>query len=385
MEPSDAVAAWPDMAGDALVPETFDARLATEWPAARADWSAAFDRGSATPFQHGGVMEAWFRAMAGRSDVEPAIVSLHDRRSGAHAVSVALVRTSRGGCRTIAFADLGLVDYNAPILGPASPTTPEGCAALWRTLRRALPRADLIDLRKMPVEIGGRPNPLARRALPSTLNGNVVRIGDDWDAYRRGLKRTVRKELERSWRVFTRHPGAEFRPVTGVVERRRVLAAIESQQPIRMQAMGKTYALDAPDMAAFYRHLVESGDGSVLLTALVAGDEVVAALLGLRRGTEYIMLRISNAEEGWSHASPGRLIIDRSMEWLHGEGVRSFDFSIGNYDYKRRFGVEPVVLVDVVRALGWRGLGAVAEARARDWLSRRPRLRDAARRMLGRS
>ncbi len=46
------------------------------------------------------------------------------------------------------------------------------------------------------------------------------------------------------------------------------------------------------------------------------------------------------------NCSPGRLIIGRTMAHLHAQGIRQFDFSIGNYAYKRRFDVAPVALVD---------------------------------------
>nr|WP_246412961.1 GNAT family N-acetyltransferase [Methylobacterium brachythecii] len=240
----------------------------------------------------------------------------------------------------------------------------------------------------MPERIADRPNPLALLGtLPCPLNGNVVRTGDDWNAYHHSLKRTVRKELERAWRVFERHPAAAFRPIDDPAERLHVLRAIEVQQPLRMESTHKTYVLDEPNAAAFYRNLVESPatKDAVILTALTAGEEVVAALLGLHHDGEYIMVRISNAEGVWSNASPGRIIIDKSMEWLHGRGHRHFDFSIGNYDYKRRFGVEPIALVDLVRPLGLRGLPAKAELHARAWLRRHPRARALAERALGRA
>jgi CelD/BcsL family acetyltransferase involved in cellulose biosynthesis len=67
------------------------------------------------------------------------------------------------------------------------------------------------------------------------------------------------------------------------------------------------------------------------------------------------MIRISNAGEKWSNCSPGRLIIERTMAALHKDGVRAFDFSVGNYAYKRRFGVTRLPLIDVSAALSWRG------------------------------
>jgi len=373
----------PAAAGQAQRAASYRVEVIHDWSLARPGWETALATGTATPFQHGAVMDAWYRAMAGRKGLSPLLVTVRDG-AGVHALSLALVRYRAGANRVIAFADGGLIDYNAPILGPAAPEDAAGAARLWRAVRRALPAADLLDLRKMPERIGGRPNPFSLLApLPCALNGNVVRAGDDWNAYHHSLKRTVRKELERSWRVFERHPGAAFRAVTDPAERQRVLAAIEAQQPVRMQSTHKTYVLDEPAAASFYRNLVADAQAgeAVVLTALTAGEEVVAALLGLRWRGDYIMVRISNAEGEWANASPGKIIIDKSMEWLHGHGQREFDFSIGNYDYKRRFGVEPFALIDLVRPLSPLGLWSVLDARTRAWLRGHPQVRGMAQRV----
>jgi CelD/BcsL family acetyltransferase involved in cellulose biosynthesis len=86
------------------------------------------------------------------------------------------------------------------------------------------------------------------------------------------------------------------------------------------------------------------------------------------------MVRISNAGEKWSNCSPGRLIIERTMAALHRDGVREVDFSIGNYAYKRRFGVAPIALADLSAALSWRGLPYALRDRAARELRNYPRL-----------
>ncbi|WP_375461787.1 GNAT family N-acetyltransferase [uncultured Enterovirga sp.] len=365
-------------------------RVDHDWESAAAGYDAAEREDARTPFQGQIVLDSWYRAMATRADLEPVLLSVSDARTGALALHLPLVRLRRGMVRVLAFADQELIDYNAPVLGPAAPRDAEGAAALWRMLRAKLPGADLIELRKMPLTIRDRPNPLAfLRTLPCELNGNLVRIGDAYDAYLRGgIKRLVRKELERSWRVFSRHPEASFRAIVGSQDRMRVLAAIEHQQPIRMGLARKSYALDAPEPAEFYRRLVEvdpTGD-TVVLLALAAGDEIVAALLGLREAGRFTMIRISSSTDAaWTNCSPGRLVIERSMAHLHAEGVREFDFSVGNYDYKRRFGVEPVPLVDVVRPLTPLGLAGAARAQGRAWLRTHPELETRMRRLLGRA
>lgn len=213
----------------------------------------------------------------------------------------------------------------------------------------------------------GRPNPLTLLpwALPCAENGNLVVTGDEWEAWRRGLEKTVRKELERSWRVFSREPNTSFEIVTDPERALSVLGAMERQQQTRMREKGVGYMLDDPAIAQFYRDLTQGtiGSGYAVLSAMFAGEEVVAALLGVRDAQGYVMIRIGNAGGRWTGCSPGRLLIERTMSALHAQGCRSFDFSIGNYDYKRRLGVTPVPLYDYTEALGVAGVPMMVRVR----------------------
>jgi len=338
----------------------FRVELLRDWRQAVARWQ---DSSPSTPFQHPQWYDAWYRAFADAEGIEPLIAVVTDASTGEPVVLLPLIRRRQNNIATVEFADLDLTDYNAPILGPAAPRDAKAARALWRSLLSALRRmpekADLIRLRKIPVDLDGKPNPivLLDAGGPCSLNGNLVTTGEDYDVWRYTLEKTVRKELERSWRVFTRDPAASFAIITDPDEALRILSTTEVQQGTRMQGLGRNYVLNDETSAAFYRNLVRDGvdNGYVLVSALTAGDEVVATLLGIRTGSRYVMIRISNAGDKWSNCSPGRLIIERTMAALHRDGVRGFDFSVGNYAYKRRFGVTRLPLIDVSAALSWRG------------------------------
>jgi len=359
------------------------------------DWKQAAGRcsdcRSPTPFQDPQWLDAWYDAFAGADHVEPLIAIISDPATGEQVALLPLIRRLQKGIRIVEFADLALTDYNAPVLGDAAPRDKKAACAMWRDLLAELRRlpggADLIRLRKMPVDLDGRPNPLALLdgAGPCSLNGNVVAAGDDFDAWRYSLERTVRKELERSWRVFTRDPAAAFQIVTDQNQALRVLSTMEIRQGARMQRLGLNFILNDETCAAFYHNLVGENlrSGYAVVSALTVGEQVVAALLGIRSGSRYVMVRISNAGEKWSNCSPGRLIIERTMAALHKDGVREFDFSIGNYAYKRRFGVAPLPLVDITAALSWRGLPYSLRDRAARELRRHPRLAARVKRALG--
>lgn len=376
-------------AGSRKVAATYRIAVSGDWQAVAGRWQAAARDGSATPFQHAGWLGPWYRTLGREPGVEPVLVEITDAASGVMAMLLPLVRRRVAGLAVLAFADGDITDYNAPILGPASPVDRAGAEMLWRDLRAALPAADLLDFRKLPVSVAGRGNPLAliAAARPSPMNGNVIVIDGPWEAYHRGLEKTVRKELERSWRVFTRTPDARFVAVCDAGAAQQVVATMELQQRERMRTAGKAYALDAPAAAEFYRGVVADGlaSGYAVVTALMAGEDIVAGLLGIRQGDTYVMVRIANAGHAWAHCSPGRLVIDRTMAHLHGTGVRTFDFSIGNYAYKRRLGVTPLALADIAAAQSWRGLPAQTRARAVARLRTYPGLDAALRRLAGRT
>jgi CelD/BcsL family acetyltransferase involved in cellulose biosynthesis len=371
-------------------PEGFRVEFVRAWRQALARWNVS---ASSTPFQDYRWLEAWYAAFADLPKVEPLIAIVSLATTSEPVALLPLVRRVHNGVRIVEFADFNLTDYNAPLLTAAAPRDATAARALWRDLLVALQRspggADLIRLRKMPVDLPGRPNPLALLdgARPCPLNGNVVTTGDDFDAYRYSLERTVRKNLERSWRVFTRDPAAGFRIVTDRDEALRVLATMAIQQGERMRHLGLNFALDDETSAAFYRHLVGGnvGSGYAVLSMLTSGEEIVATLLGVRSGSRYVMLRCSRSGQKWSNCSPGRLIISCTMAALHEDGVRSFDFSIGNYAYKRRFGVVPLPLADITAALSWRGIPYALRDRAASVLRRYPRLAARVGRLLGKA
>ncbi|KJC58254.1 hypothetical protein UP10_25185 [Bradyrhizobium sp. LTSPM299] len=368
----------------------FRVELLSDWAEAAARWGA-FD--PSTAFQHPQWYASWYRAFAGVTGVDPLIAIVTDAATGERAVLLPLIRRQQGSIRIVEFADLELTDYNAPLFGPAAPRDAATARRLWRALRSALCKsaggADLIRLRKMPEKLDGRVNPLALldAAGVCPANGNPVFTGDDYDAWRYTLEKTVRKELERSWRVFTRDPSAGFRIAADAAEALKILAITELQQGSRMEGLGLNFFLNDETCSAFYRDLVRDGIacGYAVVTALTAGEDVVATLLGIRTGARYVMIRISNAGDKWSNCSPGRLIIERTMAALHQDGVREFDFSIGNYAYKRRFGPMRMPLVDLGASLSWRGWPHALRDRAVLMLRRYPKLTARLKQALGKS
>lgn len=343
------------------------------------DWRRAASRlnaGHRTAFQHGYWLGAWYEAFHERA---PLIAVISDAATGKDIALVPMMSHIRRGIRIVEFADLGVSDNNAPILSCDANFDAAGAeaisAALVDGLRSQPDGFDLLRLKKMPGYVGAKPNPLVSlgRAGSCSLNGNLVLTGDDYEDYQASIKRM---QMPRCWRVFSRHAGARLEIVTDVARAHELLDVMDVQQQARMRKLGSPFVLNDETHARFYREVARQGiaEGYAIVSALVCDEGVIGTSLGVRHGATYYLLRISHAGDSWSSCSPGLLVTERTMSALHAEGVRRFDLSIGNQDYKRRFGAQPVPLTDVSVALSWRGAPYAWRDHAAQGLRRYPRL-----------
>ena len=193
-------------------------RMASRWDALAAD-------AAMTPFQSGRWLESWYRTV-GRSGGEPILLTVRHRRTQRLVAMLPLFAHRSGSLRVVRFADAGVSDYNAPVLGPEAPVDPAGAEALWKAILRALRGADLVKFTKMPIELEGRPNPLALlpQCGPCALGTNVLSINGSWDDYLSHLDRKVRKEIGRCWRVFSKRDGMAFHRIQDRADAAQVMA-----------------------------------------------------------------------------------------------------------------------------------------------------------------
>ena len=307
-----------------------------------------------TGFQSLNWLTVLYEDLAPAKRAMPRVIVVTERNSGEIAFVLPLVIKKKRAMRVARFADLGVSDYGGPILGPAPLTKRRSIRRAWRAVRQALRDVDMIRLERMPAEIGGRANPLVTRAgvTPARHSGNVLTIETTVEDFLRARGKKYRKEVERCTRLWQKEANPRFARCLTPDEIARGYREMEEQQSARHEALGSKYVLDEPAFRSFYERLVMDGTECELgyLFTLEANNEVVAALFGIVHDGTFTLLRIANGGERWSHLSPGRLVIVESMKYFVERGVRRFDFGIGDYPFKRGFGVTEVPLYDLIVA-----------------------------------
>jgi len=341
---------------------------------------------AATPFQHGSWLQAWYDTLGAQPAVEPLPLEIRNAQTGRAIFGVPLVRRQVANRMIVEFADCGLTDYNAPLVATRDKAAFSSVSpiALHSLLTATFADVDQLRFVKMPRLLRGQPNPFALLpgATDSALGSNQVIIDGSWSSYRKRLTKKVRKELERSFRVFERDGcNARFRLVQDTDEALTILERMELLQADRMHQLKLPFVLNEPEFAAFYRRLFELDlpSGRLTLSVLQSDpDELVAALLGIKDDHRYAMVRLAHAGSRWSQCSPGKLIIDRTMASLHDLGVTEFDFTTGDYHYKKGFLPKRDALVDVICGVSMSGhlarLRQQGPAQVKAMLRRFPRL-----------
>lgn len=323
-----------------------------------------------TPFQTTRWLQSWLQTIGAEHTERISMLVTREGRDGGLVMALPLLVVHRAGLRFAEPLDLGVSDYNAPLLGPAAPMCRIGAERLWNSMAGAMPACDLLRIDKMPLEIGGRINPLGllEGAGQSRLFGSVLQSFSSPDQFLQARGRKFRKEFGRTWRRLGEEGHVRLRCVGDDDEAAHVLALLERHQAARMSEIaGEAYLLDRKPFAEHYRRLLRGGlaDGSAQLFYLTVGDEPVAFLFGISHRGSFAVVRIAHAGERWSRFSLGRILIIEVMRSLAERQIREFDLTIGDYPFKRSFDPQYRQLADLWSPLTWRGRAAIIVRRAR--------------------
>jgi CelD/BcsL family acetyltransferase involved in cellulose biosynthesis len=318
---------------------------------------------SSTGFQSLNWLTVVYEELAVSKRAMPRLVVVTERNTGEVALVLPLVIKKKRSLNIARFADLGVSDYGAPILGPALLVKRRSIRRAWRAVRHALRDVDMIRLERMPAEIAGRPNPLISRAgmAPSRLSGSTVRIGGTVDDYVAGLDAKDRDAIERGTRLWNKEDNPRFARATTADDVAHAYAVLEEQQAERNVVVGRKYKLNDLAFRQFYERLAIDATEVELghLFTLEAGGDIIAALFGIQHDGTFTVLRASDAGKLWSDVLPSHLLIIKTMKYFVDQDVRTFDFGLGDHPFKRGLIAVEVPLYDLIVA---RDLAAVPRA-----------------------
>lgn len=315
------------------------------------------------PFQCYEILELQRATIARARNAAPVFVTVFGQSDEPLALLPLIIETDSAltraltQIRVLKFLDGGLSDYNAPVVFPAVADWDDKIVrSVWSTLRKHLPRFDVAAFEKMPDRVDDLPNPLSFLKTSSReVSGHATTLAGTWHDFAvtlpnwRNLRRLGRRLSERGTLKFEIAETPEQYDVS-------VEALIQHKRRRSLETRGYD-SLDRPGFRSYLskaRNLLYPS-GPVCAFALKLDDRVIAAQFDCIVGSRLNGL-ICSFDAEWHTYSPGRLLLERKIEWCFSKGITVFDFGIGDESYKNFYCDSIIALSDAViasSAKGW--------------------------------
>ena len=290
-------------------------------------WDGLIDRSGGGPFLRPGWVCAWAEAFA------PGALRLLTAHRGGELVG-AFPLVARGRRMEAA------ANSHTPYVDLAA-TEPAVAAALarWLLEERRFARVELRAVRReglgwpaLAAAAASAPGPALGWA---PMRSPYVALEGDWESYRAGLSRGLRKELGR----FERRLAEAHGPVAFAME--ETDAGLD--EGLRLEASGwKAEAgsaiLSDPRAEGFYRRVAEwsAARGSLRLAFLRTGAQAVAFDLCLvEDGVLYAVK--GGFDPDFRRFGPGMLLTAKTIEHAYAHGLRSYELLGADDEYKLRW------------------------------------------------
>jgi len=327
--------------------------------AVRRTWRGLEQRAAGHVFQTHAWVSNWHNHIGRARAVKPVIItgSTHD---GVARMVLPMGLKKRGGFARLTWLGDEHADYKGPLIDAAllGALTPETARILFKRTFALVPEADTAYLEEMPVELNGQAHPLtAFRTQPSPVASHALALGQDFEAlYKARRGAGSRKKLRQKRRRLEQSSGpVEFRIAASPHARSRAISVLIGQKRARLEERGITDMFAQPEVRAFYRSLAEQHPELCQLSTLNAGDEAVAANWGLIWGDRYYYVLSTMTDTDLRAYSPGQLHLNELIEWSSTRGLRTFDFTVGDEDYKDDWCDSTTALFDVHLGLTTKG------------------------------
>jgi len=333
-------------------------------------WRAFEQQADHTVFQSFDWLAHWQRHVGNLRGTLPAIVT--GREADGELLFILQLAIETGGlARRLVWLGSALCDYNAPLIARSfgAHVSAERFLLAWREAIALLQserrlRFDLVDLEKMPEQIGEQRNPfidLAVRKHPS--GAYVADLPRDWETlYAAKRSSATRKRERRQLRALADHGALGFVDVQDAGERARTIATLLEQKSRVFARMGVVNPFLSAGHREFY--LAAARDPAlrdlVHISRLDVGSKIAAASVGLTFRSCYYLILSSYDGGEIARLGPGRAHLHELMRYAIARQFTRFDFTVGDEPYKRDWADSELALHDHVAAVTARGAAAAA-------------------------
>jgi len=223
-------------------------------------------------------------------------------------------------------------------------------------------RHDWIEFEKMPETVGAQANPFVHlRVTPNRNSAHLAHLGRDWEKFYRAKRSSATRRRDRSkLRHMAQFGDVRFLTATDCADARRTLEILMEQKGRALARKGVADIFAPPGHREFFLDLASDPKTSHLvhISRIEIGDVCAAANFGIVFGDRYYHVLASYVDSEVAHYGPGALHLRELLAYAIKHGLKCFDFTIGDEQYKLDWCDTVLKLYDYTATTKWRGLPA---------------------------
>ncbi len=324
--------------------EGYEIFVTSDLPMVATLWQSMQTSATLTAFQTLSWLNTWQDKVGPLLREKPAIVVIFDNQQGP--LCILPLAISGKLLRSLKWLGADLCDYNSPVLATdfASRCSPQQFKQIWLTITRLLRatpdfRFDLCNFDKMPEVIGTIPNPMLQLpVMRNASSAHIAHLGTDWDSYYAEKRSSATRKKERKQlKQLADYGEVRFTTVTDPGKITETLDILFAQKATTFARMGIENLFARPGNRQFFEALASQPETSSLvhLARLDIGDIPAAASYGLMLNGVYYLIISSYTDHDLARHGPGRVHLSELMGYAITQGIKDFDFTIGDESYKR--------------------------------------------------
>lgn len=313
----------------------------------------------ATIYQTPAFQSTWLDEIGSERGIEPAALLMRVEERAAMLLPLAIEQA--GPLRIAQFPGGKHANFNMPLMTELAEPIP--APTVLDLLRRAAreARLDVLALRNQPVAWQGVRNPLhGMLAQDAPSHGHMLSLDTDAEAVMQRLhSKEKRRKLRQKHKWLDQLGPVRFEEALDESTIDAMLDVYFRQKRRRFDSLGIADPFAHPDDQRFLRRLARAPADhlpALRLFGLKLGERYVSIWgAGVHGGSASGMITSFDDDQAIARTSPGELLLERMLRCFCAEGVKRFDFGVGEAQYKSLWSDEMVPLFDLIVATSLRG------------------------------